>query len=59
MDVCCYVTGPEEEVDLRSSLLETNGAAATDLAKHEPLSKRDSYANFFFFFLTCTCILHL
>ena len=59
MDVCCYVTGPEEEVDLRSSLLETNGAAATDLAKHEPLSKRDSYANFEVPALTRTCILHL
>ena len=35
------------DVDVRSSLLETNGAASSsELLKHESLSKRDSYANF-------------
>ena len=40
--------GSKEEVDVRSSLLlESNGAVApAELAKHEPLSKRDSYLNF-------------
>jgi tensin len=39
--------GADEEVDLRTSLLESNGVTTpTDLPKHEPLSKRDSYANF-------------
>ena len=41
------VTGSKEDVDVRSSLLETNGAVApAELAKHGSLSKRDSYANF-------------
>jgi hypothetical protein len=39
--------GPREDVDLRSSLLDTTGAtASTDLPKDESLSKRDSYSNF-------------
>jgi protein-tyrosine phosphatase len=39
--------GSKEDVDVRSSLLETNGAGApVEVLKNESLSKRDSYANF-------------
>jgi hypothetical protein len=39
--------GSQEDVDVRCSLLETNGAGApAEVLKNESLSKRDSYANF-------------
>lgn len=41
------LVGSKEDVDVRSSLLETNGTAApAELLKNGSLSKRDSYANF-------------
>ena len=41
------IPGGMEDVDVRSSLLETNGASSsTELPKDDALWKRDSYANF-------------
>ena len=46
--VCVCVSDSKEEVDVRSSLLETNGipVTAAELAKHDSFFKRDSYAGF-------------
>jgi hypothetical protein len=42
-----WIAGSQEDVDVRCSLLETNGAGApAEVLKNESLSKRDSYANF-------------